>query len=201
MTALEQLRQYTPEEYLELERKAEYKSEYINGYIYAMAGTSENHNQITFNLSLAIGSQIRDRPCYAYAADRQIKVEETGLYAYPDLVALCGERQRVQNSLDTLLNPQVIIEVLSPSTEAYDRGEKFAHYRRIPSLTEYVMIAQDRMRVERYVRQGEQWLMTELSDSESILRLESIGCEIPLAEIYAKVDFPPEANGVIRPMG
>ena len=148
--ALAQPRQYTPEEYLELERKADYKSEYINGYIVATAVATEAHTLIMFNLALTVGSQLRHRPCFAYVADKRVKVSETNLYAYPDLVALRGERRHEDDGLDTLLNPQVLVEVLSPSTEAYDRGEKFAHYRRLASLSDYVLISQDRMRIEHF---------------------------------------------------
>lgn len=181
---------FTPEQYLSLERKAAHKSEYINGQIFAMAGASLEHNTITTNLVRALGNHFMDRPCRVFSSDMRVKVDPTGLYTYPDVVALCGEIRFDDEQRDTLVNPTVIIEVLSPSTEAYDRGEKFAHYRRLRSLTDYVLIAQDKLRVEQYTRQNKQWTLTELSESGDALRLISIGCEVVLQEVYDKVEFP-----------
>jgi Uma2 family endonuclease len=181
---------FTPEQYLALERKADYRSEYVNGYIFAMAGASREHNLIAGNTFGELHAQLKGRPCEAHVSDMRIKVSETGLYTYPDVVALCGEPRLEDAQMDTLLNPTVIVEVLSESTEAYDRGDKFAHYRRLESLTDYVMIAQDKVRVEHYVRQGEQWVLTEISDPDGRLRLSSIDCSIALREIYDKVPFP-----------
>jgi Uma2 family endonuclease len=181
---------HTPEQYLALERKAEVKSEYINGWIYAMAGASREHNLISANILAELHVQLRSRPCETYSSDMRVKVSATRLYTYPDVVVVCGEPRFEDEHVDTLLNPTVLIEVLSPSTEAYDRGDKFAHYRRLESLQEYVLIAQERMRVEHYARQGEQWLLTEFSQPDEQLPLASIGCEIPLREIYARVEFP-----------
>ena len=160
---------YTPEEYLALERKAEYKSEYINGEIYAMSGASRAHILITVNLTRELSTQLRGRPCEVYASDMRVKVSPTGMYTYPDVAAVCGEARFEDGQVDTLTNPSVIIEVLSPSTEAYDRGEKFAHYRKLQSLAEYVLVAQDKMRVEHFARhgeRGEQWVLTEISDPQ-----------------------------------
>jgi Uma2 family endonuclease len=125
-----------------------------------------------------------------------VKVSETGLYTYPDVVVVCDEPRYEEPQLDTLLNPTLIVEVLSPSTEAYDRGEKFAQYRRLDSLQEYVLIAQDRRRIERFVRQGESedWLLTEVSDPTERIALASIGCELALAEVYDKVSLPKGGN-------
>jgi Uma2 family endonuclease len=184
---------YTPDEYLALERKAEYKSEYINGQIYAMSGASREHNLIAFNLARELGTQLRGRQCEAYISDMRVKVSPTGIYTYPDVSAVCGEPIFDDVQRDTLTNPSVIIEVLSPSTEAYDRGLKFAHYRRLTSLTDYVLVAQDRLSVEHYVRQsdtGDQWVLTEISDVNGILRLTSISCDLPLQAIYEKVEIP-----------
>jgi Uma2 family endonuclease len=180
----------TPEQYLEQERKATYKSEYINGCIYAMAGATRAHILITGNVSGELRSQLKGRPCESYASDMRIQVAPTGLYTYPDVAAVCGEIRFEDTHNDTLLNPTVIIEVLSPSTEAYDRGDKFAHYRRLESLREYVLVAQDKCRVERYARQGAEWTLTEISDLNGSLRLNSIDCNIALREIYDKVEFP-----------
>jgi len=180
---------YTPEEYLALERKATSKSEYLNGQIFAMVGASRAHNLIASNVSREISLQLKGRPCEVYVSDMRVRVSQTGLYTYPDLVVVCGEPQFDDAERDTLLNPTVIIEVLSPSTEAYDRGEKFAHYRRLESLQEYVLIAQDRVRVEQFVRQGDRWMLSEMSDRNDMLHLASIGCDVALREIYDKVEF------------
>ena len=180
----------TPEQYLALERKAAFKSEYLNGQIIAMAGASRPHNLVAGNLHAEIRAQLRDRPCESYVGDMRVYIPPTGLYTYPDVVAVCGEPQFQDGELDTLLNPTVIVEVLSPSTEAYDRGLKFAHYRRLASLREYVLVAQDRVLVERYTRRGDEWLLTEWSRPDDILRLASIDCDVALREIYAKVPFP-----------
>jgi len=180
---------FTPEEYLALERKATTKSEYLNGHIYAMAGASREHNLITGNIFGELRSQLRERPCEAYVNDMRLKISATGLYTYPDVAVVCGEPRFEDIDLDTLLNPIVLVEVLSPSTEAYDRGEKFAHYRRLESLQEYILVAQDCVRVEHYLRQGEQWLLTELSNLDDVLHLVSISCDLSLHEIYTRVEF------------
>ena len=180
----------TPEQYLVLERQADHKSEYINGRIFAMAGASRAHNLIAGNIFGELRAQLRGRPCEAYISDMRVKVSQTGLYSYPDVAVACGELQFEDVHGDTLLNPLVIVEVLSESTEAYDRGGKFAHFRRLPSLTDYLLVAQDKMCVEQYVRQGEQWLLTELSDAKGAVQLESIGCKLSLEEIYARVELP-----------
>jgi Uma2 family endonuclease len=188
MSALAQS-SYTPEQYLALERQASHKSEYVNGGIFAMAGASKEHNQIAFNLAGELHSQLKNGPCLAYVTDLRVKVSTTGLYTYPDVAALCHEPDFEDAQMDTLLNPSVIIEILSPSTEAYDRGDKFAHYRRLPSLIEYVLINQDKIRVEHYIRQDRQWVLTEMDRLDDTLCLISIQCQIPLREIYAKVGF------------
>jgi Uma2 family endonuclease len=182
-------RRYTPEEYLALERTAEYKNEYVNGRIYAMTGASREHNLIAGNVFGELRTRLRGRACEVYMGDMRVRVSPTGLYTYPDVVALCGEPRFEDSHVDTLLNPTVIVEVLSPSTEAYDRGEKFAHYRRLETLSEYVLVAQDKMRVEHYRRDGEHWVLTEISDPEGVLSLLAVGCEIPLREIYERVEF------------
>jgi Uma2 family endonuclease len=189
MPSLAQSR-YTPEHYLALERQAQHRSEYINGCIFAMAGASRQHNLIAGNVFGELRAQLRGRPCEVYINDMRVKISITGLYTYPDVVALCGDPVFEDAHVDTLLNPGVIIEVLSDSTEAYDRGEKFAHYRRLKSLRHYVLIAQDKVRVEHYVRQGEQWVLSEASALDSTVPLASIGCEVVLREIYERVEFP-----------
>jgi len=198
MEALAKESEYTPEQYLALERKAECKSEYINGRIFAMAGASRQHNQITFNIAGELRIQLKGRACIAYSNDMRVKVPRTAFYSYPDVVATCNEPKFEDSFVDTLLNPAVIIEVLSGSTEAYDRGEKFAHYRRLSSLEEYILVAQHRICVEHYVRQGERWILTEISELDGIIPLDSIGCTLPLKEIYDKVEFVAQ-GGLGRP--
>ena len=183
---------FTPEEYLALERKAAHKSEYINGRIYAMAGAGHRHNLIVVNAVGELRTQLRGRPCFAFVNDMRVKVPATTLYTYPDVAALCGAPQYEDVQQDTLLNPSAIIEVLSESTERYDRGEKFAHYRRLETLREYVLISQDRMQVELFARQRESWVLTELSDPDALLVLDSVGCSIPLRDLYERVDFSGE---------
>jgi Uma2 family endonuclease len=180
---------YTAEEYLALERSADHKSELVNGRIYAMTGASMPHNQIVLNVSAELRARLRGGPCRVFANDMRVKVARTGMYTYPDVVALCEPPRLEDSHLDTLLNPAVIIEVLSPSTHAYDRGEKFAHYRTIESLREYILIAQDHTRIERYVRRGEQWVLHEVTDPAGVLPIETLGCEIPVGEIYDRVEF------------
>jgi len=181
----------TPAEYLALERKAGVRSEYIAGRIFAMSGASRRHNLIAGNLHGEIRAQLRGRACEAYVSDMRVKVNPTGMYTYPDIVAVCGEPLFEDASVDTLLNPMLLAEVLSESTEAYDRGEKFAHYRRLETLREYVLVAQDKIRIEHYRREGEQWILSEISDPDSTLHLASIDCHIALAAIYEKVDLNP----------
>jgi Uma2 family endonuclease len=183
-----------PEEYLAQERLAELKSEYCDGRLHSMAGTSFRLNIIAGNLYSAIQSQLRDKSCQPTFGDIRLQLESSGLFTYPDLMIVCGQPEFADAHLDTLLNPTVIIEVLSPSTESWDRGGKFAHYRRLESLQDYVLVSQDRILVEHYTRQGQQWLLTESSGLDGSLRLASIGCEVPLAEIYAKVTFDQDAT-------
>jgi len=183
-------KRFTPQEYLALERKSETRSEYYNGEIFAMSGASREHNLISVNLLRDIGNQLEDRPCEAYTSDMRVSIEATGLYTYPDVSVVCGEPRFQDLEVDTLLNPTVIVEVLSPTTEAYNRGVKFRHYRRIGSLREFVLISQDRMMVERFTRQGNDWVLSDMTDPDQVLKLESIGCQIPLGRIYAKVTFP-----------
>jgi Uma2 family endonuclease len=186
---------YTPEEYLALERKAEYRSEYIDGRIYAMPPSNRWHSLITGNIGASIHLQLRGQPCEVYMVSLRVRVHEPAMYAYPDVAALCGEAQLEDKHLDTLLNPSVIIEVLSESTERYDRGAKFMHYRRLESLQEYVLVSQQRPLVERYVRHGTEWVLTEISDLEQgVLTLESIGCAVALRDIYERVEFTEDAD-------
>lgn len=183
---------YTPEEYLARERLAERKSEYRAGQIVAMSGASRAHNRITVNLSGALWQQLRSGPCEVYLADMRVRVRRTGLYTYPDVVVACGDIQFEDDQVDTLLNPVVVIEVLSPSTEAYDRGEKFEHYSRLDSLQEYILVAQDKVKVDRYMRQGDQWVLAEYSTLDEDVPLDAIGCRVRLRGVYERVTLPGE---------
>jgi len=186
-------KRFSPQEYLALERKADFKSEYYDGFITAMAGANREHNLIALNLGGEVSSQLKERPCEAYISDMRVYIDRTGVYTYPDVVIVCDEPQFQDDEVDTLLNPTAIVEVLSPTTETYDRGKKFLHYRRLPSLREYVLVSQDKVLVERYMRQGDDWLLTELNQIDDTLRLASIDCELPLREIYAKVKLGADA--------
>lgn len=180
----------TAADYLALERQAETKSEYLNGRIYAMSGASRSHNRITFNLARRIGNQLGGRRCEGYVNDMRVKVSPTGLYTYPDVVVVCGEPRFEDQHVDTLLNPTVIIEVLSDSTAAYDRGEKFAHYRALPSLSDYLLVAQDQPRIEHYQRQPDgRWLYSATDGLEAEVEIANIGCMLRLAEVYERVVF------------
>ena len=181
----------TPEDYLALERSADFKSEYFNGETFAMTGASRAHNTIVLNIGSEIRQQLKKRPRKVYANDMRVKVDPTGLYIYPDVVVVCGKEQFDDTHLDTLLNPTLIVEILSESTEAYDRGRKFEHYRKLDSLAEYVLIAQNRPHIESYRRQADQqWLLTECSELDGTLRLPSIDCDLALVEIYDNVELP-----------
>jgi len=181
----------TPAQYLTIERKAEHKSEYIDGEMVAMTGASRNHNLIAFNLTREISSQLRGRPCEGYASDMRVRVPSTRLYTYPDVVVVCGDPQFEDEYVDTLLNPTVIIEVLSQSTELYDRGRKFGFYRSIESLAEYLLVAQEEYKVEQYVKQADgRWLLTDYRSLEDMIELPSIQCNLAMREIYDKVALP-----------
>jgi Uma2 family endonuclease len=194
MSAAPKLR-YTPEEYLEIDRAAEYKSEYVAGEIFAMAGASEDHNTISFNLIGLLHSQLRGGPCRGFGADMKVSAGQGELYVYPDIVVVCGERQFLDERRDVLTNPTLIIEVLSSTTESFDRGDKFEGYRRLESLQGYVLIAQDRPHVEDYTRLGDgRWVLAEAGGLEAEIALSSIRCTIRLSEIYDGVSFGKEAT-------
>ena len=182
----------TPEQYLELERKAEFKSEYYAGEMFAMAGGTSAHNIIGVNISGLLWSQLLGKPCTTFNYDMKVEVDPIGLYAYPDVMVICGEILYVDGKHDLLANPTVIVKVLSPSTEAYDRGEKWEHYRRLASLTDYLLVSQDKMLVEHFTRQpNNQWLLSDASGSESEIELTSLACRLPLASIYNRVALDP----------
>lgn len=178
----------TPEEYLAFERKATTKHEYLNGQIVAMSGASFAHNFITVNIATHLNIQLMEGECRVATSDMRVKVTEIDSYFYPDVVVVCGEPRAEDDTFDTLLNPVLIVEVLSPSTEVYDRGEKFEHYQQIASLKDYILISQDEVHVEHHCRRGSGWLRSEFRELEDVLSLLSIGCELGLQDIYRRVE-------------
>jgi Uma2 family endonuclease len=179
----------TPEEYLAIERQATYKSEYFNGEMFAMSGASPRHVLIVTNVVAELRRQLKPRPCTVYSTDLRVQVSPTGLYTYPDVIVVCDQPRFHDQHKDTLLNPMLIVEVLSESTKDYDRGEKFEHYRTLTSLAEYVLIAQDKHHFEHFVRQPDKrWLLAETNRLEDTIYLPSIACDLALAEVYDKVD-------------
>ncbi len=180
----------TPEEYLGIERQAEYKSEYYKGEMFAMAGASYAQNLVVSNLLFQLRQGLRSRPCSVLPGDMRVLVSPTGLYTYPDVVVVCNEPRFLTEQKDTLLNPSLLVEVLSPSTEAYDRGRKFEHYQSIESLSEYLLVASDRLHADLFTRQADgRWLLTSASRMEDSLDLQSAGCRLTLADLYEKVDL------------
>jgi Uma2 family endonuclease len=179
----------TPEEYLVKERKAEFKSEYRDGQIVAMPGASRQHNLISGNIFGEFYLQFLDRTCEVYTNDMRVKVSDSGLYTYPDVVVVCDEPRFEDNYFDTLLNPTVLVEVLSPSTENYDRNDKFFSYQTLESLQEYILVSQNGVHVEQYVRQDDNWIQREFRSLDDVLVLASIECRLALRAIYAKVQF------------
>ena len=191
---------FTIDEYLALERSEEERHEYLDGCVYAMAGESPDHGRICMNLAVSLGTQLRGTPCEAFAKNTTVHCGPTprlgqsmqGLFAYPDLVVVCGALQFHDQAQDILLNPTVIVEVLSPSTEALDRGEKFRRYRTwLPMLTDYVLVAQDRPLIDHYHRQEDgTWLLRALEGLQAHMHLGTIGCAVPLADVYERIVFP-----------
>jgi Uma2 family endonuclease len=180
---------YTPQEYLEIERRATYKSEFIQGHIYAMAGASTAHNRLTSNAHGLLHAQLRGRSCEAMSQDMRVKVSAAGDYTYPDVLVVCDPQFDDQHQ-DSLLNPTVIIEVLSSSTAAFDRGDKWVLYRDIASLQDYILVEQSRVSVEHYSRQPDgSWKLRVYEAPEEILTLSSIDCTLRVEEIYERISF------------
>jgi len=180
----------TPEQYLELDRASEFRNEYYNGRMYAMSGGTHRHAIVIGNLSRELGNALKKRPCLVTSSDVRVRVGPEGLYAYPDLAIVCGEPEYIDGRKDTLINPALIVEVLSPSTEGYDRGFKSAQYRTVESLEEYALVSQTEPRVEVFRRQpGGHWLLSEFVGLGSVCQFESVEASVPLAEIYNKVTF------------
>jgi Uma2 family endonuclease len=180
---------YTVAEYLALERKADRKSEYIDGEIFAMVGASKEHNLIAGNIFASLHSQLKGRPCNVFQSDMRVQVSESKLYSYPDVVVVCGEAKYLDEEVDTLLNPTMTVEVLSKSTESFDRGEKAIRYRSLNSLMEYILVAQDRCHVEQYVRQSNnKWLLSETNSLKDTINISSINCALLVKDIYDRVE-------------
>jgi Uma2 family endonuclease len=192
----------TPEQYLANEREAEFRSEYFGGEVFALAGASRRHIRVVTNLLFRLESQLLTGPCNVYANDMKVRIPNSGLYllgekenkvdapdyTYPDIVVSCGDEEFLDEEGDVLLNPVLIIEVLSKSTESYDRGRKFEHYQSIESLKEYLLVAQLPQRIERYTRRSvNEWLYTDFRSPDDIIRLESIDCELLMSDVYHKV--------------
>lgn len=185
-------RKLTPEEYLALDREADHKSEFLDGEMFAMAGASPRHVLIVSNIVGALSAALRGQPCVVFSTDLRLKVSPTGLFTYPDVMVACGELRFADERNDTLLNPCLVVEVLSKSTRDYDRGEKFAHYRSLRSVEDYLLVSQDGFHVELYSRQpDDRWLFSELDLLEGAVDLKSVGCSLGLEEIYAKIELLP----------
>jgi Uma2 family endonuclease len=181
------------EDYLRIERTALRKSEYLNGAMTEMPGVSREHSLIVTNLVATLATLLLDRPYEVYSSELRLKVSATGLYIYPDVIVSDAEPAFEDRGAHTFLNPILLVEVVSKSTESNDRGRKFLHYQRIPSLQEYVLVSQYEFRVEQYVRQGDgKWLYTETTDPNGHFVFESIACRIPIAGLYHRVNFKKE---------
>jgi Uma2 family endonuclease len=184
---------YTIEEYLARERVAPYKSEYYRGQIFAMAGGTPRHNTTGGNIFASLRGRLRGTHCRPYNSDQRIRIPTNGLSTYPDISVVCGELQLDPQDREAIVNPRVIFEVLSKSTESYDRGKKFDLYRQLESLREYILVAQDEPHVERFVRQEDgSWLLKVFKGLDAVLELPTLACALPLAEIYEDVTFGAE---------
>lgn len=177
-------------DYLIAERKSTIKREYLDGEILAMAGASTRHNQISSNINRVLGNQLIEMPCSIYASDMKVKIQKFNRYVYPDLVIVCGTGEYTDKHNDILLNPVVIMEILSDSTEAYDRGDKFSNYQLIGSLCEYILVSQDQCKVEKFSwQENHTWIYSKYDKLEDVINIESIPCELPVFEIYRKINF------------
>jgi Uma2 family endonuclease len=183
-------RRLTAEEYLALERQAAFKSEFYRGEMFAMAGARYLHNRVLANLTGLLFGQLQGSPCFVLPNDMRVKVPSSSDYFYPDLIVVCGKPQFEDNVFDTLLNPQVILEVLSETTERFDRGEKFDEYGKIASLKEYLLVSQSKMQIQRFVRRSEDnWDMRIFKDAAGDFSLETVKVTIPMKDIYFGVEF------------
>lgn len=180
----------TPEEYLAFERRAEYKNEYFDGEVIAMTGASRRHNLISLNVGAELRTRLKGRTCETYVSDMRVRIPSANIYTYPDVVVACDEPQFEDAELDTLLNPTLIVEVLSKSTAAYDRVAKFGYYRTLPSLKEYLLVSQDEYHVAQHVRQADgRWMLTDIREVGGVVELSSVGCTLGIGEIYERVEL------------
>jgi Uma2 family endonuclease len=191
------LSHFSPEEYLAFERGTDARHEYLDGHVYAMAGESIEHSRICVNVAGELRSRLKGRPCEVLSPNMKVVTSPAGLFSYPDVVVLCGEPRFYDERRDILTNPTVVFEVLPPSTEAYDRGEKFLRYRtQIEALREYVLVSQHRPLVEHYVRQPDgSWSYSSAGSLDEAIDMVSIDCRLPLSEIYDRIVFPAGAGG------
>ena len=182
----------TPGEYLDFERNSEFKHEFFNGEVFAMTGAKRNHNRINVNLTRKIGNKFEANKfaCDLFSNDMRVKIQDS--YAYPDVVIFCGDAEFEDNEFDTLTNPVVIMEILSDSTEAFDRGKKFSYYQTIPTLKEYILISQKEYYVDQFTRIDDGWKYRSYANPDQVLNMASINCELPLSEIYLNVKFESE---------
>jgi Uma2 family endonuclease len=203
MTLPEPSRRLSEAEYLKLERAAEFKSEFFDGDLFAMASGTPQHSLIATNLAREVGNRLKGGHSVPYNADLRIKIEATGLYTYPDLSVICGSLKFAEGTDDTVMNPTVLVEVLSDSTEAYDRGKKFEHYRQIPTLQEYLLVSQKEPRIEQFTHQPDgRWLLNEAAGLDAGLELPSLRITLSLAEVFSKVNFvPTPIRSASRPRG
>ncbi len=184
-------RKLTAAEYLVIEKQAAFKSEFYNGEMFAMAGASGRHVDVTANLSGELHARLKGKPCRVRGNDQRVLVNRTGLYTYPDLLIVCGRPEYAGDDEQTLTNPRVVVEVLSDSTEQYDRTTKFDHYQQIPSVLEYVLVAQREAVVERFTRQADgSWALASFVGLDAVLAFTSVPVQVPLSDIYAGVEFP-----------
>jgi Uma2 family endonuclease len=183
------LTRLTEEQYLEIERAAEFKSEFYAGEMFAMSGGTTSHARLQRNVLVEVTNRL-PQTCEAFGSDLRVKAVATGLYTYPDVSIICGSAIYADKRKDTITNPTVLVEVLSPSTEAYDRGRKFQHYQTIPSLKEYLLVSQTEMRVERFTRAGDDsWMLRSYTGKDAALPIEAVGIVVPLEAIYQRVEF------------
>jgi Uma2 family endonuclease len=197
------VKRYTPQEYYALERLADYKSDYYQGEIFAMAGGTARHSLITMNIGREVGNRLKGKPCRAYESNLRMAVLATGLRTYPDVSVYCGPLifDKADDGVETAVNPTVLFEVLSKSTEAYDRGLKSENYRRVESLRAYVLVSQDAPHAEIYERQtGGSWLLREVNTVGAALSIPALEIDLPLAEVYDGVEFPPPPETPAEPV-
>ena len=186
----QKIKKLTPKEYLEIERNAEFKSEYYNGEMFALAGASYVHNKISSNIHVSLANQLKGKVCQVFQSDLKIMEQISGLFTYPDIVTICGKPEFYDEEKDVIVNPTVIMEVLSKSTETYDRGFKFELYRRIDTLKDYFMVSQEKVSIEYYSRNADNsWTLKEFNDINQSIEIKSIECILEIKDVYYNVDL------------